>query len=279
MAGNFRARIVAHGFVAKDDAGDLHFVGEAAAAMVGEARDRGCRRSRSSRARRSVLEKLARLLRAADRSRSGRGSCRQGSRAASAPRPLHLRGQRGQRRVRIIGRKELPEAREPARLFEVQVGDQQRLLLRPEERAFGVRGTSRQRTKREPCFVKPDIAAYSKTPENVAERARVVQRIVGDGAVLGGAEPVAGRAERSGGARAPFARAGHQQAQNCVTSSGQSATCPGCRIAASRRTGHWRLGAGDNRGETSPTGTWSSTASHCAQPIPHRDRPHIPAST
>ena len=45
---------------------------------------------------------------------------------------LDLAGERGQRRVRIIGRQELAEPREPARLFEVQVGDEQRLLRGPD---------------------------------------------------------------------------------------------------------------------------------------------------
>ena len=64
---------------------------------------------------------------------------------------LDLGRERGQRRMRIIGRKELPEPREPARLFEVQVGDEQRLLRGPEQRAVRrSRRTFRLRTKREP---------------------------------------------------------------------------------------------------------------------------------
>ena len=41
--------------------------------------------------------------------------------------PLNGR-QPAQRRLQIIGRKKLAEPREPARLFEVQVGDEQRFL-------------------------------------------------------------------------------------------------------------------------------------------------------
>ena len=52
---------------------------------------------------------------------------------------LHLRGERAQRRVGIVGWKELPEPREPARLFEVQIGNQQRFLARPEQRALSGR--------------------------------------------------------------------------------------------------------------------------------------------
>jgi hypothetical protein len=50
---------------------------------------------------------------------------------------LDVAGERGQGRMRIIGREQLAEPREPARLFEVQVGDQQRALRRPVERTFG----------------------------------------------------------------------------------------------------------------------------------------------
>ena len=148
--GNFRPRLVAHGFVAKDDAADFDLVRDPSAAMVGEARvvvadDPGPVEPRVSssaiRARspaggrsRTVVKAVAEAEEA-----SGAGS-------------LHLAGKRGQRRMRIIGRKELPEPREPARLFEVQVGDEQRLLGGPEQRAGGgSRRTFRLRTKREPC--------------------------------------------------------------------------------------------------------------------------------
>src|SRR5688572_11721874 len=46
-----------------------------------------------------------------------------------------LRGQRGQGRLAVIRRQELAEAGEPARLLEVQIGDQQRPLGRPEQGA------------------------------------------------------------------------------------------------------------------------------------------------
>ena len=64
---------------------------------------------------------------------------------------LDIALQRGQRRLRIVRRQELAEAREPARFFEVQVGDQQRVLGRPVERAVGAGERSPgRRTKREP---------------------------------------------------------------------------------------------------------------------------------
>ena len=44
--------------------------------------------------------------------------------------------QHGQRGERIIGRQELAEAGEPAGLFEMEVGDEQRGLARPEQRAI-----------------------------------------------------------------------------------------------------------------------------------------------
>src|SRR4051794_20165059 len=57
-------------------------------------------------------------------------------------RQLGLGGKRRQRSVRIIRRKELAETREPARLLEVQVGDEQRLAGGPIERPVG---TGRER--------------------------------------------------------------------------------------------------------------------------------------
>src|SRR5947209_20587960 len=49
------------------------------------------------------------------------------------PRPLDLGRKSGESRMRIVRREELSEPREPARLLEMQIGDQQRLLGRPEE--------------------------------------------------------------------------------------------------------------------------------------------------
>ena len=130
MAGDFRPRLVANGFVAEDDSAELDLVRDAAAAMVGEARIvvaddpgpvelRGEFGQQFARARRqpiaaeAVVEAVAEAIEA---------------RRAGA---LDLGGERGQRRMRIVGRQELPEPREPARLFKVQVGDQQRLLGGP----------------------------------------------------------------------------------------------------------------------------------------------------
>ena len=153
MAGHFRARVAAHRFVAKDDPGNLQLVGQAAAAMVGEAGivvaddpdpvelrrsfavSKIARRGGQSVAAEAVVEAVAEAVDAL-----GAG-------------PLHLARQRRQRRVRIVWRKELPEPGEPARFLEVQVGDQQRLLGGPIKRTFCSRdeGLDR-RTKREPCF-------------------------------------------------------------------------------------------------------------------------------
>ena len=72
-------------------------------------------------------QQLAGARQAAGRSRSGRGSCRRGNRGVVAPVRSTSVGERGQRGMRIIRRQELPEPGEPARFFEVQVGDQQRL--------------------------------------------------------------------------------------------------------------------------------------------------------
>ena len=50
---------------------------------------------------------------------------------------LDDRRQGRERGDRIVGREELAEPREPACLFKVQVGHQQRLLRRPVKRTFG----------------------------------------------------------------------------------------------------------------------------------------------
>ena len=64
---------------------------------------------------------------------------------------LDLRSKRGQGRVRIVGRQELPEPGEPARLLKVQVGDEQRALRAAKTaRRPTSPGTFRLRTKREP---------------------------------------------------------------------------------------------------------------------------------
>jgi hypothetical protein len=52
---------------------------------------------------------------------------------------FHPGGQRAQGRLRIVWRQELAQPREPACFFEMQVGDEQRLLRRPVERAIGRR--------------------------------------------------------------------------------------------------------------------------------------------
>ena len=49
----------------------------------------------------------------------------------------HDQRQVGKRRLRVIGREHLPEAREPARLLQMKVGNEQRAPRRPEKRALG----------------------------------------------------------------------------------------------------------------------------------------------
>ena len=150
MARDFRAGIAAHGFVAKHDSGDFDLVGKMPAAMVGKARvvvaddpgpveaggELGQKRPRVGRqpiAAEAVMEAVAEAI--------------EGVR----PGPLDHGRERGQRRVQIIGRKELPEAREPARFLEVQIGDQKRVPVGPEQRSVTRREEMfRLRTKREP---------------------------------------------------------------------------------------------------------------------------------
>ena len=113
--------------------------------------DRGCRRSTPSRAARSVPVSSSRAC--VGQAVAAEAVVEAVAEAIEALRAgaLDLAASARQRRVRIVGRQELAEPREPARFFEVQVGDQQRLLRRPEERAVGRRRrTFRLRTKREP---------------------------------------------------------------------------------------------------------------------------------
>ena len=135
VAGNFRARLAAHRFVAKDDAAGHDLFLDPSAAMVGEAGIVVADDPHPVETLRSGRSAARGRWPAGGRSRSGRGSCRRGNRGARAPVALDVGGKRAQRRVRIIGRQELPEPREPARFFKVQVGDQQRLPAAPVERA------------------------------------------------------------------------------------------------------------------------------------------------
>ena len=127
MAGDFGPRLAAHGFVAKDDPADLDFVLDSCRRNGRRSPDRGCRRSTSSRA---VAVRSVSSARALAGSRSQPNAVMEAVAEAIEPLgagALDLGGERGQRRVRIIRRKELAEPREPARFLEVQVGDQQRL--------------------------------------------------------------------------------------------------------------------------------------------------------
>ena len=132
-----------------DDPGDDFLFGQPAAAMIGEtgvvvAEDPGPVEATGHARERS------RARRGAGRSRSGRGSCRRGNRFCVAPRAFDQPRQRGERRVRIIGRKEMAEAGEPARFFEMEVGNEQGISTARRARRRGWRGNHVRRTKREP---------------------------------------------------------------------------------------------------------------------------------
>ena len=127
VARDFRARVVADRFVAEDHAADFGLLGKRPSAMIGKARvvvaddphpvePRGHRREQFARrggqpvAAEAVVEAVAEAIEPA--------------RAAL----LDIALQRSQRRLRIVRRQELAKPREPARFFEVQVGDQKRVL-------------------------------------------------------------------------------------------------------------------------------------------------------
>src|SRR5438309_164317 len=132
VAGNFRPRLLADGFVAKDDAADLDLLLDAAAAMVGEAgiviADDPCpveiRRKGAQQIARSGRQPFAAEAVMKTVAETVQPLC---------PGPLNLGRKGGESRMRIVRREKLPEPREPARLLEMQIGDQQRLLGRPEE--------------------------------------------------------------------------------------------------------------------------------------------------
>jgi hypothetical protein len=138
VARDFRATIAPDGFVAKDDAGDLDFAGQPAAARVGEARVMVADNPGPVEAAGEIGEQRASVRWqpvTADAVVEAVAEAEEPSRAGL----FDDRGERAQRRLRIIGREELPEPRVPARLFEVQIGDQQRIFRAPEERAVGRR--------------------------------------------------------------------------------------------------------------------------------------------
>jgi len=136
MAGNLRPRLVALCFVAEDDPAEFDLLGDAPAAMVGETRivvaddpcpveTRGERRQQLARARVEAITAEAIVEAVTEAIEAGRA------------RPLDLTSERGQRRVRIIGRKELAGQREPAGFFKVQIGDEHGLARGPIERTSG----------------------------------------------------------------------------------------------------------------------------------------------
>lgn len=135
VAAKLRPNFVAAWFMAKHDSRYHKLVLEPAAAMIGKAwiviandpnpfepisetaQKLTCIR-RQAVAAETVVEAVAKTVEAL---RAG---------------AFHLFGQRRQRRVRIIWRQELSEPREPARLFEMQVGNEQRFMGRPIKRTI-----------------------------------------------------------------------------------------------------------------------------------------------
>jgi hypothetical protein len=141
MAGHFRAWVGSVGFVAQDDPGDRDLVHKPAAAMIGKAGIVVADDPRPVEAGRQPFEQrpgVGREPLATEPVVEAVAEAVEPSRAGT----LDLAREPAQRRVRIIGRQELPETCEPARLFEVQVGDEQRVLRRPEQRAVA-RGVKR----------------------------------------------------------------------------------------------------------------------------------------
>ena len=140
-----------HRLVAKHDPADFHLVLDCAAAMVGESGIVVADDPHPVEPRCQLGQQLARARRAVDRSRSVMEAVAEAIEALRAA-AFHFGSERRQRRMRIIGRKELPKPCEPARLFEMQVGDEQRLARRAKtaRRRLSPR-MFRLRTKREPC--------------------------------------------------------------------------------------------------------------------------------
>ena len=136
VAGNLGARFTPLGLVAENDPPDFDFVLNPPTAMVGEARIVIAYDPGPVEARGQIRKQRPGLLRQTIASEAVVETITEAKEARRAS-ALHLGGKRGQRRVRIIGWEKLSESREPACLFQMQIGDQQRLLQRPIERAVG----------------------------------------------------------------------------------------------------------------------------------------------
>ena len=138
MAGDFGARVIADDLVAEYDAGDLDFFLKLAAAMVGEARVVVADDPGPVEPAGELGQQCASLVGQALAAECVVEAVAEAEQPPGAG-ALDLGGKRAQRRVRIVGRKELSEPREPARFLEVQIGNQQRFLARPEQRAVSGR--------------------------------------------------------------------------------------------------------------------------------------------
>ena len=134
MAGDFRPCIAAHDLVTKDDPGDLDLFLELAAAMVGEAGVVVADDPGPVEPAGELGQQCAGLIGQALAAESVVEAVAEAEQPPGAG-ALDFAGERAQRRMRIIGREELTEPREPARLLKVQIGNEQRFLARPEQRA------------------------------------------------------------------------------------------------------------------------------------------------
>jgi len=138
VARHLRSRVVAHGFMAQNDTRDLDLYLQPAAAMIRKARIVIADDPRPIEPVSEIRQQIARLRRQSVAAESVVKAVAETVEPCSAG-AFDLGSQRGQRGLRIIRRKELTETGVPARLFEVQVRDQQRILRGPEQRAVGRR--------------------------------------------------------------------------------------------------------------------------------------------
>jgi hypothetical protein len=144
VARNFRPALVAHRFVAKDDGAKLDLLLDSPAAMVGEPGIVVADDPRPVEPPGKVEKQFARI---GGKPLASEAVVEAVAKAVDPPRAGALRflRERRQRRVLIIRGQELPQPREPARFFEVQVGKQERFARGPVERAC------RGRVKRFAC--------------------------------------------------------------------------------------------------------------------------------
>lgn len=131
---DFRPGIDPFGLVAKNDPRNDQFVLEPTAAMISKTRVVIAQNPDPVEAGGEIAQQLARVPREALATEPVMKAVAEAEEPLGACR-LDGASQRAERRLRIIWWQELSEAREPACLLEVQIGNQQRFLGRPEERA------------------------------------------------------------------------------------------------------------------------------------------------